>query len=319
MDMGGMSFNPSAVFNDARSSFLDAYGFYRDKESDSQRQHAEDIAHSNRNEDYRRQKEFAQMGIQWRVEDAKAAGVHPVWSLSGGGAAFAPTPVSVGSGVQNSFQSTHGQGFGRSVAATQTPYERSMQRLQMELMLAQVKKTDAEAMAITRTALGGNRVGDSQVGPGMPATGDGLILGSDFSFTAPAGRISSDRGDLSQSAADPSPFMERFTVKDADGNPVTIRLPSSGKGTPVESLESISESLPILWAVLKDNLREDPDLLYRLRHLIPFGEDISALSGALDRVGQGYLNRRKAQAAAAEMMRRQRQDNERRYRSLGGR
>lgn len=41
------------------------------------------------------QREFAQHGIQWRVADAKAAGLHPLFALSGGGAAYAPAPIIV--------------------------------------------------------------------------------------------------------------------------------------------------------------------------------------------------------------------------------
>ncbi len=39
------------------------------------------------------QREFAQKGIQWTVEDAKAAGIHPLYALQGGQAA-SYTPVS---------------------------------------------------------------------------------------------------------------------------------------------------------------------------------------------------------------------------------
>lgn len=41
------------------------------------------------------QKEFAKNSIQWRVADAKAAGLHPLFGLSGGGASFTPNPVTV--------------------------------------------------------------------------------------------------------------------------------------------------------------------------------------------------------------------------------
>lgn len=36
------------------------------------------------------QKEFAQHGIQWRVEDAKKAGIHPIYALGGSGASYSP-------------------------------------------------------------------------------------------------------------------------------------------------------------------------------------------------------------------------------------
>jgi len=39
------------------------------------------------------QREFAQMGIRWRVADAKAAGIHPLYALGSSGASAAPISV----------------------------------------------------------------------------------------------------------------------------------------------------------------------------------------------------------------------------------
>lgn len=43
------------------------------------------------------QREFAQSGIQWRVEDARKAGLHPLAALGAGGAAYSTPSFSVGS------------------------------------------------------------------------------------------------------------------------------------------------------------------------------------------------------------------------------
>lgn len=40
------------------------------------------------------QKEFAQKGIQWRVDDAKAAGLHPIYALGGSAANYSPVSAS---------------------------------------------------------------------------------------------------------------------------------------------------------------------------------------------------------------------------------
>lgn len=37
------------------------------------------------------QKEFAQMGIRWRVDDAKAAGIHPLAAVGASGASYSPS------------------------------------------------------------------------------------------------------------------------------------------------------------------------------------------------------------------------------------
>ncbi|MEM2002493.1 MAG: hypothetical protein QXT77_07620 [Candidatus Methanomethylicaceae archaeon] len=49
------------------------------------------------------QREFAQKGIRWRVADAKAAGVHPLFALGAQTSSFTPSiqPTTDGSGVAN--------------------------------------------------------------------------------------------------------------------------------------------------------------------------------------------------------------------------
>lgn len=77
---------------------------------------------------YAAQKEFAKMGIRWRVADAKAAGISPLAALGAGGAGFSP-----------SFQSSEpdallsmGQDVGRAIAATSSSEERGIAALQMK-------------------------------------------------------------------------------------------------------------------------------------------------------------------------------------------
>lgn len=55
------------------------------------------------------QREFAQNSIRWRVADAKAAGVHPLFALSGGSAGYQPSPISV---MHDNSQATAISNFG---------------------------------------------------------------------------------------------------------------------------------------------------------------------------------------------------------------
>lgn len=106
------------------------------------------------------QREFAQQGIRWKVEDAKAAGLHPAFAI--GAPAISASPVSVG-GVSvsevpgiGSALGDMGQDIGRAVNATRSASERddaymttikalSLRRgeLQNELLAAQVAKLKA--------------------------------------------------------------------------------------------------------------------------------------------------------------------------------
>lgn len=72
------------------------------------------------------QKQFAQHGLRWRVEDAERAGVHPLYAL---GAQVAPyAPVSVGGDYEPSgFQrvSEMGQNLGSAISRMSTKEERA--------------------------------------------------------------------------------------------------------------------------------------------------------------------------------------------------
>lgn len=62
----------------------------------------------------RYQKEFAQQGIRWRVEDAQKAGIHPLYAINANVPTFSPTVVAdpMGNAVAQA-----GQAIGRGVAA----------------------------------------------------------------------------------------------------------------------------------------------------------------------------------------------------------
>lgn len=45
------------------------------------------------------QKEFAKNSIQWKVADAKAAGLHPLFGAGLSGSSFSPNPITVGDGT----------------------------------------------------------------------------------------------------------------------------------------------------------------------------------------------------------------------------
>lgn len=82
------------------------------------------------------QKEFAQQGVRWRVEDAKAAGIHPVFALGASGASFQPVG---GTGIAEGVSSM-GQNIAQAVDRTRTvpekidAYTAATQNLTLERM-----------------------------------------------------------------------------------------------------------------------------------------------------------------------------------------
>lgn len=293
-----------------------AHSLRRENEEESYRDHVIDMQKEDLLNNYIRQKEFAQHGIQWKADDARAAGLHPVFAMGGATTPYAPSstinPPAMGEDHVGTALARMGQDVSRSVAATQTAQMKLRQELENDLLKAQIDKTRREAGLPPLYGVGTNRLGDSQVGPGMPEArpGDGVILGADRSSVQPSTGMSADSQDLSRAASDPSPFSERFVVKGADGQDVVIRLPSGGKGTPTESLESLSESPLIAWAILQDNLRENPNLLYELRHAIPGGQwyyDVrdelsQVIEKAMRRAAEAQDNFRRGRRAASRML-----------------
>ena len=86
--------------------------------------------------EYQRQKEFAQHGIQWKVDDAKRAGVHPLYALGAGSVNYAPQQV----GGSDYGIAAAGQDLGRAINATShlgkrnTSFVRATQQLSLERM-----------------------------------------------------------------------------------------------------------------------------------------------------------------------------------------
>jgi hypothetical protein len=119
------------------------------------------------------QREFAQHGIRWKVQDAKKAGIHPLYALGAQTHQFSPNPL---------FQTDYGLGaagqhLGRAIQAKQTAPERAMQNLQMQRTQAEIDLIKAQtAAAISRTV--------KQPGqpPVMPSAADvpGIIPGQNI-------------------------------------------------------------------------------------------------------------------------------------------
>lgn len=121
----------------------------------SQREAAQDNAAA--------QREFAQHGVRWKVEDAKAAGIHPLYAMGAQTHAFTPSYVGGDSGK---YLAQAGQDISRAVAAGSTVGERQQQQqlrsLEIERMGLENEKLRAEIGRLSNPSLG-------QVGPAFPS------------------------------------------------------------------------------------------------------------------------------------------------------
>lgn len=116
-------------------------------------------------QNYLAQKEFAQHGIRWKVEDAKAAGLHPLFALGGSGATFSPsfTVGGEGAGVADA-----GQHLGRAVTAALQPSEKAIQDAQLAALASQSRRDDAQAALFASQAarIAQERIASRSIGIG---------------------------------------------------------------------------------------------------------------------------------------------------------
>lgn len=153
------------------------------------------------------QKEFAQSGIQWKVQDAQKAGIHPLYALGANTTAFSPVSIGTPSGnPMGEGLARMGQDLSRAVTATSTTGQRANALmtglatenagLQNELLRAQIAKLKA------------------QVGPPIPTAdnnpwaipGQAATLWSDSVKPKPH-EITATRGDVMHQEPGPMPAL----------------------------------------------------------------------------------------------------------------
>lgn len=117
------------------------------------------------------QKQFAKEGIQWKVEDAKKAGVHPLYALGATTHSFAPSVVgdtSLATGLSNA-----GQDISRALDAT-APASRKISAYN-----ATVEGLNVERMSLENELLRSQIFRSRQAGgsPGIPTGPDINVAG----------------------------------------------------------------------------------------------------------------------------------------------
>lgn len=107
---------------------------------------AQDISREQAAANMQLQREFAQHGIRWKVDDAKGAGIHPLYALGAQTHSFAPVGINVptGGGLGRGLAAA-GQDISRAMQAKTTARERQeYNMLQNELLKAQIANVNAD-------------------------------------------------------------------------------------------------------------------------------------------------------------------------------
>lgn len=181
-------------------------------------------------------REFAQHGIRWKVADARAAGIHPLYAL--GASTSMPSASSVGDTSYGQGLAQAGQEVSRAVEATRTQEERrqaqeaAAARVEEERMhrrAAEIRAEEAHqsAMANDRvqremwlSQIPGNR-SRAQVGPGLPDS----VSSVGAVKTVPSEQTSHHPGDPSATAGVEPAFLR---VRAPNGEIVLVPNPKLG-------------------------------------------------------------------------------------------
>lgn len=145
---------------------------------------------------YAQQKEFAQSGVQWKVEDAKKAGIHPLAALGVASPSTGGTHEVGGGGGYDlgASLSDMGQNIARGVSASSTADQRTMQQLAVQNAKLNVEGQEIENQ-IKRAQLNSMQA----VGPAFPSANDPhMISGQGNSMPGvkitPSESVASEKG-----------------------------------------------------------------------------------------------------------------------------
>lgn len=195
------------------------------------------------------QREFAQNGIRWRVEDAKAAGLHPMYALTGGGAAFSPNAIAIGG--ESAPQNT-GQSFGGAMGAALAQFFKSQEQKDNVIAQAvQAVAAVAQSNSISAVPAPSDYRWDMDMSGGPMHADVNLQNAFDVQQYVPVST-------LSRSNESPS-----LTPGVGPGGAVhniapgfNMILPSSAQGGTAEALESLSESRELTYAFIHRNVEQ---------------------------------------------------------------
>lgn len=226
------------------------------------------------------QREFAQHGIRWRVEDAKAAGVHPLYALGAGGAAAAPISMSVGGGED--WSGRMGQDVGRAVTAQMDPMQRQLQQAQLEVLRSEAAKNNALALA----AVGSKSAVNNQPGQvPFPDINQGPVDMTGFLNQAVIKPVEVPSMSSTYPGVAAGPAAPGMYVYNFGGQP--ILLPGNSVS---EALESLSESPLLMGMTYKLNERHfgEEEMDRFMRDNVPFGREALGVRDAIRRGAEKF-------------------------------
>lgn len=194
------------------------------------------------------QKEFAQHGVRWRVEDAKAAGLHPLSALGVNPSQFSPSyqtgEYGLGRGLADA-----GQSIGNAMSRSMTPIEKEAHHANLLAMQARADNDFAQAQYWRSRATTEGPYATGGTATAIPLSVSPQSLSPDLVEVVPR-EVPSFSSQRSGHAAGVTPLW--MEVQDDAGRRWSV--PFSPQGDIAESLEGFA---PTAFTVLK-NLKDFP-------------------------------------------------------------
>lgn len=217
-------------------------------------------------EQYKMQKEFAMHGLEWRADDARKAGLHPMAALGTQGASFQPVGLwnEEKSGGLGKAIGAAGQAYSDYKRGQKTPEQRAMETAQLKVLQAQAENDfaqasywssqaakNAQSQSSAAPAPGAGFGPDAQSAPVHISRVEGHPLTYDHVKIKPDEQISARSADRSVSSAT-NPAHREYVWRSGPGGDTKVTLPYSDEG-PVEALESTP-----IWMypqLIRDNIK----------------------------------------------------------------
>lgn len=138
-DALAVSLNPTALLGTGLAFGGDLLNYYGQRDEGERNREAQEVINER---NYQMQKEFAQMGIQWKVDDARKAGIHPLAALGASTSGASPSFNMSDQGSSKfrlaaSLSDRMGQNVSRAISASMSNQERLEHELRLENMSLQ--------------------------------------------------------------------------------------------------------------------------------------------------------------------------------------
>lgn len=273
------------------------------------------------------QREFAQMGVRWRVQDAVAAGLHPLYALSSGGAAYSPT-IAMGNihqagQVGGDDGSRYMSGAISSLARLGDALERKFMEAQVDQAKADAAKDYAMASAVDSLAAT-NRQAQMATSPfPMPVVSpsedvysgrwQGTLLSPGFASDTvkhePA-EVLSSRSETPYVTAGVAPGHSEYLLGKVPGSQKDFRALLPASRDMGEALEAIAESTVLMAAWIQMNVNHyGAGWLYDAAKFIPVvGQFLTGSEWAGEKIGGAIADAVEAVAPAVNELGHRAQD-----------